>query len=102
MNRRMLFQRLAGFVAAVGLLPAIQAGPPWPKLTVAASWDHGGYTDWSDGTRTFRPPLKLEDATIAHQILPVAHHYGFTVNEVMAMDFMVFHRYLDDMRGAEA
>lgn len=101
MNRRSFVARLMGPVRAVALVAAIQAGPVWPKSTVAASWDHRGYTDWSDGTRTFKPPLKLEVDTLTGPVLQVSRHYGFPIGDVLAMPFQTFHHYLDVMRQQE-
>lgn len=101
MNRHALLSHLTARTSTVTLVEAIQAGPRWPKLTVAASWDTRGYTDWSDGTRTFKPPLKLEIETIEHQILPVARHYGLSVQSVMDMPFQRFHEHLSAMRDEQ-
>lgn len=91
------FMRATCVKHAISLVAAIQAGPIWPKVTVAAGWDTRGYTDWSDGTRTFRPPLKLEVDVLFGQVLPVARYYRIPVQDVLAMSFRAFHRYLDAM-----
>lgn len=95
MTRRSLFTRLGGLVATMALVPAIQAGPIWPKVTVAAGWGSHGYTDWSDGIRRFKPPVQFEPDILFGQILPVARYYGLPVQSVLDMPFQTFHRYLD-------
>lgn len=99
-SRRRLLARFMKADRSIGLETAIQAGPRWPKVTVAASWDAWGYTEWSDGIRTFLPPLNIHPDTLFGLILPVARHYELPVQSVLDMSYTDLERHVAAMRAS--